>query len=286
MVELFEPMFLNKLQHLVFASKGTSFSSYAGRRKSRIKGSSVEFSDYRPYVFGDDLRRLDWNAYGRLNIKMLKLYTEEREACVNIFLDTSQSMDFGNPNKSVVSRRLALAVAYIALTGYDSVSLYAVQNSIEHQSKGFRGKNAIFQVMQDLKMLQYQGQMQLYDSLRKAQLGLGQMTFIISDFLGVEDLAQSLAFLRYQKHRIFLLQVLDTEEVAPKLSGNLRLTEGESEAYCEVSFSRNVYLKYQKAYADFIKTIEDTAYRHQAHWLQVIAPQDLDAAIRKVVALR
>ena len=96
---------------------------HEGERRSRARGQSVEFADYRNYVHGDDFRYLDWNLYGRLDRLFLKLYEEERELPVRIFLDASESMTFGEPRKFDFARQVAAAIGYVALCGFDRVSV-------------------------------------------------------------------------------------------------------------------------------------------------------------------
>jgi len=104
-------------------------SSAKGERRSRARGQSVEFADYRNYVAGDDFRYLDWNLYGRLERLFLKLYEEERELPVRIFLDASESMTFGEPRKFDFARQVAAAIGYVALCGFDRVSVIPFPNA-------------------------------------------------------------------------------------------------------------------------------------------------------------
>src|SRR5260221_11665012 len=120
---LLTPELLRRLEQFQLpAARGAKSSSKGGRR-SRARGQSVEFADYRPYVQGDDFRYLDWNLYGRLEKLFLKLYEEERELPVRIFLDASESMTFGEPPKFDFARQVAAAVGYVALCGCDRVSV-------------------------------------------------------------------------------------------------------------------------------------------------------------------
>src|SRR3974377_113541 len=112
-------------------------SSAKGERRSRARGQSVEFADYRPYVHGDDFRYLDWNLFGRLERLFLKLYEEERELPVRIFLDASESMSFGQPPKFDFARQVAAAIGYVALSGFDRVSVVPFPGiAIEAPSNG------------------------------------------------------------------------------------------------------------------------------------------------------
>src|SRR5256714_12510384 len=114
---------LRRLEQFQLLAARRAKSSSKGERRSRSRGQSVEFADYRTYVHGDDFRYLDWNLYGRLERLFLKLYEEERELPVRIFLDASESMTFGEPRKFDFARQVAAAVGYVALSGFDRVSV-------------------------------------------------------------------------------------------------------------------------------------------------------------------
>src|SRR5881398_895175 len=120
---LLTPELLRRLEQFQLLAARRAKSSTKGERRSRARGQSVEFADYRNYVHGDDFRYLDWNLYGRLERLFLKLYEEERELPVRIFLDASESMTFGEPRKFDFARQVAAAIGYVALSGFDRVSV-------------------------------------------------------------------------------------------------------------------------------------------------------------------
>src|SRR5882724_4256315 len=120
---LLTPELLRRLEQFQLLAKRRAKSSAKGERRSRARGQSVEFADHRNYTVGDDFRYLDWNLYGRLDKLFLKLYEEERELPVRIFLDASESMTFGEPRKFDFSRQIAAAVGYVALSGFDRVTV-------------------------------------------------------------------------------------------------------------------------------------------------------------------
>src|SRR3974390_3000540 len=120
---LLTPELLRRLEQFQLLAARRAKSSAKGERRSRARGQSVEFADYRSYVHGDDFRYLDWNLFGRLERLFLKLYEEERELPVRIFLDSSESMTFGTPRKFDFARQVAAAVGYVALCGFDRVSV-------------------------------------------------------------------------------------------------------------------------------------------------------------------
>src|SRR5436189_5564757 len=114
---------LRRLEQFQLLAQRRAKSAAKGERRSRARGQSVEFADHRNYVAGDDFRYIDWNLYGRLDKLFLKLYEEERELPVTIFLDASESMTFGEPRKFDFARQVAAAVGYVALCGFDRVSV-------------------------------------------------------------------------------------------------------------------------------------------------------------------
>src|SRR6266436_4706139 len=124
-MSLLTPELLRRLEQFQLLAARRAKSSAKGERRSRARGQSVEFADYRSYVPGDDFRYLDWNLYGRLERLFLKLYEEERELPVRIFLDASESMTFGTPVKFDFARQVAAAIGYVALCGFDRVSVIA-----------------------------------------------------------------------------------------------------------------------------------------------------------------
>src|SRR3954453_15114719 len=115
---------LRRLEQFQLLARRRAKSAAKGERRSRARGQSVEFADHRNYVPGDDFRYIDWNLYGRLDKLFLKLYEEERELPVSIFLDASESMNFGSPPKFDFARQIAAAVGYVALCGFDRVTVY------------------------------------------------------------------------------------------------------------------------------------------------------------------
>jgi uncharacterized protein (DUF58 family) len=114
--ELLDPELMNRIEQLRLASRKVFLGRMKGERRSKRRGQSVEFADYRDYSPGDDLRFLDWNIFGRLERLFIKLFMEEEDLSVYIFLDTSESMRFGEPAKFDYARRLAAALGYIGLS--------------------------------------------------------------------------------------------------------------------------------------------------------------------------
>src|SRR5882757_7530487 len=128
---LLDPAFLHKLEQLELVSRKIFVGRMKGERKSKRRGSSVEFADHRNYAVGDDLRHIDWNVYGRLDKLFLKLFHEEEDLHFYTLLDTSLSMNFGEPTKLQYGKQVAAALSFIGLVNHDRVMMDAFSTALD-----------------------------------------------------------------------------------------------------------------------------------------------------------
>src|SRR5881296_1573185 len=175
MSSLLTAKLLRQLEQFQLLAQRRAKSSLRGERRSRARGQSVEFADYRNYVAGDDFRYLDWNLYGRLDRLFLKLYEEERELPVRIFLDASESMSFGEPPKFDFARQVAAAIGYVALCGFDRVTVQVFPDNPEEAVprsalRAVRGRKSALGFFRDLTQLTARGPAQFNASLRRGAL--------------------------------------------------------------------------------------------------------------------
>ena len=150
---LLDKEFIAKIEQLQLVSRKVISGKLKGERRSKRRGYSIEFADYRPYVAGDDMRFLDWNIYGRLDRLFLKLYEEEEELWVNVLIDRSASMRFGEPDKFDYARRLAAAIGYIGLINNDRVRICAFSERMELVFAPARGRRQVWQLLNHLQNL-------------------------------------------------------------------------------------------------------------------------------------
>src|SRR6476660_6739849 len=127
---LLDPTFMARLDQLALISRKLLAGKMKGERRSKRRGQSVEFADYRNYVIGDDLRFIDWNIYARLDRLFLKLCLEEEDLSLYVLLDVSKSCDYGNPHKALYLKRVAAALGYVGLVNYNRVHLTAMSDGI------------------------------------------------------------------------------------------------------------------------------------------------------------
>src|SRR6476469_4771801 len=147
---LLDPQFLARLEQLELVSRKIFLGRMKGERRSKRKGQSVEFADYRNYVIGDDLRHLDWNLFARLERLFIRLFMEEEDLHVYILIDNSLSMDFGKPTKLHYAKQVAAALGFIGLVNLDRVVLEAFNDRIVQSLPPVRGRRSMWRMMEFL----------------------------------------------------------------------------------------------------------------------------------------
>lgn len=209
----------------------------SGSRKSVRKGSSLEFSDFREYMPGDDLRLVDWNAYARLDKLYIREYMEEKEAVVSVLIDTSASMDYGEKSKAELARDLASAVSFLALNNMDRVLLYDMKDMGKPFSAG-GGRNAFPGVLGWIGQIGFSGEIDMLRAVRKLQCRGAGVTVVISDFLHPDmvgnreeksDYEKVLQYLDYCRQFPVILHTMAQEELHVSLNGMLNLIDAETE---------------------------------------------------------
>lgn len=197
---MLDAKFYDTLSRLQLRMSHKSSLNLTGSRKSVRKGSSAEFSDFREYMQGDDLRRMDWNAYARLDKLYIRQYMEEKEAVVSVLVDTSASMDYGEKNKAFLAKDLAAVVSYLALNNMDRLILYDMKEMGKCLSVG-GGKNAFARVLRWLEKLEFSGEADMLSAVRKMQRRGPGATVMISDFLHPDLFGEDGAYPEEKKRR-------------------------------------------------------------------------------------
>ncbi len=255
---------LRRLEQLQMVARRLAKSSMRGERRSRARGYSVEFADYRNYVEGDDLRYLDWSLYGRLDRLFLRLYEEERELPVSIFLDVSESMSFGEPAKFDFARQIAAAISHVALCGFDRVSIQCFPGREANQRfKGplrlVRGRQSSIPMMGHLAGLEAGGAGELNDALRRGAIESRQtgLAVVLSDFLDEGGYEAGLKALMARGFQVMAVQVLAEEELNPSSYGDLKFVDAESGAVREVTFGKYRLSRYQESTQAYIEQLAE-----------------------------
>ena len=244
---LLDPEFLHKLEQLELVSKKIFVGRMKGERKSKRRGSSVEFADHRNYSVGDDLRHIDWNVYARLDKLFLKLFLEEEDLHIYSLLDTSLSMDFGDPTKFHYGKQVAAALSFIGLVNHDRVILDTFSATLTQGLPNIRGRSQMWRVVQYLEQLQPSGAGNLAAAAKSFAIkhtGKG-VVVVISDFLDKHGYEDALRYLVARNLDIYVIHVLSQEEVEPELVGDLRLVDAEDDDVAEISISAPLLKRYK-----------------------------------------
>lgn len=297
-MSLLTPELLRRLEQFQLLAARRAKSSSKGERRSRARGQSVEFADHRSYVPGDDFRYLDWNLFGRLDRLFLKLYEEERELPVRIFLDASESMTFGEPRKFDFARQIAAAIGYVALCGFDRVSVipfpnaqgrtqttqanaeavanYSQQSAIEGALRSVRGKKSSMQFFQNLNALTAGGAADLNEALRRGALEARHtgLAIVLSDFLDPAGYEAGLTALIGRGFQVNCVQILAPDEIAPSTFGDLRLVDSESGGMQEVTFGKYRLKAYQQTVQNFVQRLREYCTKRGINFF--MAPSNMD----------
>ena len=267
---LFDGEFFKKLNSLKLnihlrLNKGSS-----GSRKSSAKGSSLEFSDFREYILGDDIRHIDWNAYGRTDKLLVKLFMEEKEGHFHIFVDGSKSMDFGADNKSVSACRIAGALSYLVLNNLDRVYLTTLKKEGICSSKGLTGRQAFGKIRKQLEDSVFESETEIDSLVKKTRFYGKGVSIIISDFYLTEDIEKLVKFLASKKQEIIFIHTLSEEELNPLMEGTLNLIDSESKENIKITMNSSMSKKYHQTLTQFTNHIREICKRYGATY--VLAP--------------
>ena len=256
---LLDPEFLHKLEQLELVSKKIFVGRMKGERKSKRRGSSVEFADHRNYSVGDDLRHIDWNVYGRLDKLFLKLFLEEEDLHVYSLLDTSLSMDFGEPTKLHYGKQIAAALAFIGLVNHDRVILDTFSATLGSGIPSVRGRSQMYRVVQYLDQLEPSGTSNLAAAAKAFAVkhtGKG-VVVVISDFLDKHGYEEALRYLLARNLDIYVIHVLSQEEVEPEIVGDLRLVDVEDDDDAEITVSAPLLRRYKDNLNAFVGGLKE-----------------------------
>ncbi len=267
--QLLEPDFLVRLEQLELLSRKIFLGRMKGERRSKKKGQSVEFADYRNYVIGDDLRFLDWNLYGRLDKLFIRLFMEEEDLHFYVLIDNSLSMDFGNPSKLHYAKQIAAALGFIGLVNMDRVVVEAFNERMTQSMPAARGRRSMWRLMDFLKKVEPAGPSDLKQALKTFSLkssGKG-IVVLLSDFMDKGGYEDALRYLIARNMDIYVIQILSQEEIEPEIVGDLRLVDIEDDDVAEITVSGPLLKKYKQNLAAYRAGIHEFCTRRGVTYL-------------------
>ncbi len=273
--------FLSNLDSLETLLKNNVAGMFGGNKQSKNLtsfGSSSEFADYREYIHGDDVNKIDWNAYARFDKLYLKLFMDERQLHTRIYIDASRSMDYGKGKKAEQAVALAAALAYMTVNEMDRVSIYMIKGKeVVELVPPTMGKDMFFERIDKLNDIEFDGDSYISEAILPSVVGQGDgMSVILSDFLTDNDYETAIDHLVSKKRDVFCVQILSREEINPRFNGKMHLFDSENS---ELSYKKNIDRDIVKAYRaalDYATSrIRDYCLARGANYLLVAADDDI-----------
>jgi len=275
---------MRKLEQLFIATRRARLGVNQGERKSKRRGASIEFADYRDYVQGDNLRHLDWNIYARLEALYLKEFHEQEDMTLQVLLDCSHSMAFGVPSKLLFGKRLAAALGYIALCGHDRVTVQAVSGDATRFAPA-RGRGSARRFFAYLESLRPGGDTDLEEACRRhvARRPARGVAVLVSDLLDERGFEQPIKKLQQGGSDVCVVHVLSPDELNPDVRGDLRLVDAETDAYVEITASPYLLEQYQKNLQGFCSSVKNFCRSRGVAYTRVSSAEALELVVLNVM---
>lgn len=278
--------FFSRLETCALNLRSDLSGFFGGKHLVKTYGQTVEFADYREYMLGDDIRRIDWNLYSRFEKYFLKLFTDERQMHTQIFLDCSASMGKVHPGKAAYAIAAAAALGFLSVHNTDKVSFKLMKEDRAEDPYGVLvGKKAFFRAIASLEQTEFDGEADIAAAVTGCETGTRDgLTVIISDFLTDSNWKKAVDYLQYKNRQVLLLQVLMPEELDPSYSGNVNLMDAEA---TDPFDSRNMRLKitsgmlaaYDEALRDFLADMKSFCSSRDTGYITVNSKEPIERVL-------
>jgi uncharacterized protein (DUF58 family) len=272
---LLTPQLLAQLEKLELVTRRIFRGRMKGERRSKRKGQSVEFADFRNYVPGDDLRFIDWNTYARLDRLFLKMFLEEEDLHFYALIDASQSMEFGDPTKLHYARQLAAALGFIGLVRADRVRIESIGQPLRTTGPIFRGRKSLWRMVSHLEQVEPGQNVTLAEGVKNFCLrnpGKGILV-LLTDLMDKQGYESALRYLVSREMDVYVIQILSQEEMDPDVKGDLRLIDCEDSDVAEVTISAPLLARYKQTLNAFVDGARQFCTRRGMNYL--LARNDL-----------
>ena len=266
---LLSPQLMAQLERLELVTRKVFRGRIKGERRSKRKGQSVEFADFRNYVPGDDLRLLDWNLYARLDKLIIKLFLEEEDLHFYALIDASMSMDFGTPTKLNYAKQLAGALGFVGLIRTDRVRVETLGQRVHERAPVLRGRHNVWRMMQQIEAIEPGEQVSLAEGVKNfcsRNSGRG-VVVLISDLMDKGGYETALKYFVAHQVDCFVIQVLSQEELDPDVTGDLKLVDCEDKDEAEITVSAPLLNRYKQTLNSFTSGAQEFCSRRGMHYL-------------------
>lgn len=288
--DLFDDEFLRQLELLQVIARRLIRGRQRAERKTKKVGSGLEFADHREYSPGDDIRSVDWGVLARLGSTLVRLFEEDEDLPLRLVVDVSDSMLTKDGQKLIYAQKIAAALAYVGLAGLDRVGLTAFSGKVHETLPAIRGKQRIFRVFEFLKNSKIGGPTDIYAGCKRvaAQSSLPGVTVVLSDFYDLEGAFDGLNLLRFRKHEVVAIQVLDPIEANPVdtgLRGDVTLVDVEGDSSRDVTLSAALLKAYADAHERFCTTLEHKCRSRGMPYFRASIDEPFDDLVLRIFRL-
>jgi uncharacterized protein (DUF58 family) len=268
-IDLLPPDLLAQLERLELVTRKVFRGRMKGERRSKRKGQSVEFADFRGYVPGDDLRSIDWNLYARLDKLIVKLFLEEEDLHFYTLIDASASMDFGEPSKLQYAKQLAAALGFVGLVRADRVRIETLGQDLRHRGPVLRGRKSVWRMLDYLNAIEPGETTSLAEGVKNfclRNVGRG-VVVLITDLMDKEGYETGLRYLMSQRMDVYVIHILSQEELEPDVKGDLKLVDCEDQDIAEISVSAPLLARYKATLNAFVGGAQEFCNRRGMNYL-------------------
>lgn len=285
--ELLSAELLATLERLELVSRKIFRGRMKGERRSKRKGQSVEFADFRNYVPGDDLRLIDWNLYARLDQLFLKMFLEEEDLHFHALIDASSSMNFGEPTKFHVAKQLAASLGYVGLCRADRVHVAAL-GSEGRRAPVLRSRSSLHRMLEYLSDLKPEHNVSLTEGVKDFSLRTGGsgVVILITDLMDKSGYESALRMLIGRRMDVFVLHVLSPEEIDPPLRGDRRLIDIEDADAAEITINTYVLEKYKQTVQSFMNDARQFCSRRNIVYIPVRTDMKVETIVSQYLRQR
>lgn len=270
--------FLEQAETLRLLIKNSGSGAFGGNHTSRTFGSSCEFADTREYEAGEDVTKIDWNAYARFRKLYVKKYLDERQTHTRIYVDASKSMGYGKGEKGIQALKIAATLAYLSACDMDRVSVYLIRGrELEEVFVNVLGKESYLAHADRFNGVEFGGECEVTEALLPSTVGYEDgLSAVISDFLTDSDFLGAVDYLAGKRRDILYVQVLTAEELDPKARGKMHFYDSEDgKKYYRKNIGRDVIRAYKEAVEYATGRVRNYCLSRGAEYLLVSAEEDL-----------
>lgn len=285
-----DPKVLARLAGLGLHARVPMLGNVSGRHRSPIRGSSLEFAEYRKYVPGDDIRRMDWRAWGRSDRYYIKEFEADTNLRLCLIVDTSGSLNFtvDGVSKLDILKSLAGTLAYLTSHQGDAVGLYCAGTDFHTEIRPKRNATHLRVVLDKLAEMKAEGETGLADSLHKAAESIGQraLVVVVSDlYIEPDTLNSCFQHLRFRKHDVAVFHLLDQSEVDFDFDRPTRFLDMEGGAPI-MTDPNLVGRQYRKAIAGYLADLKTVMRDAAVDYHRVNLPDSVDDILARFLVGR